>query len=803
MAGLAAVVAAGSLAWAGSAVASGSGGGGVWFTDVQQAGMQAGGSANDVGYSIAMTSDDTPIITGSFSGTAVFPTGPGTSISLTSAGGDDIFVAALNADDTYFAWAVAAGGVGDEPYQGLSIAITADDTPIITGDFEGTAYFPTGRPAPDDSIALTASGTYDMFVAALNPGDSTFAWAVAVGGSSESWGYSVAVTGDDTPVITGSFNGTVSFPTGPAADDSIILTSAGGYDMFVAALNADDSYFAWAVSAGGSGSDYGYGIAITADDTPIVSGSFAGTAFFPTAPDDSIALTAFGVADIFVAALNADDSYFAWAVAVAGTPGDPDNFSYGQSIAVSEEGTPIITGSFAETASFPTGPGTSISLTSAGSNDIFVAALNADDSYFAWAVAAGGAGFDYGYSIALTSDDTPVVTGYFSNTASFPTGPAPDDSIVLTSAGNDDIFVAALNADDSYFAWAVAAGGTGFDQGRSVALTSDDTPVVTGYFRNTASFPTGPSTSLSLTTAGNNDDVFVAWLGPFVAPPAPPAPTISSVTPATGTVAGGTSVTITGTDLTGATAVTFGGVAATITSNTAMQIVATSPAGAAGAVAVAVTTAGGTATSANAFTYTTSPDPDPTPPVVIPPSAPRTVTGEAGNASAVISWQAPLISGSFPVSMYQAEVSPGGQSCLVSALSTNCTITGLTNGTTYTATVRALNGAGWGAFSAASPQFTPRANDASIVITGTRGEVRGRSGIVVTGTTSEFEQGAILRPWVRFPGQASYVEGTARILVDDDGAFTWQRRTGKKTYVVIKTPDGGVKSNRVIISARR
>ena len=59
--------------------------------------------------------------------------------------------------------------------------------------------------------------------------------------------------------------------------------------------------------------------------------------------------------------------------------------------------------------------------------------------------------------------------------------------------------------------------------------------------------------------------------------------------------------------------------------------------------------------------------------------------------------------------------------------------------------------------------------------------------------------GAIVRPMVKFPGQACYTHGTASILVDEAGDFTWQRRTGKKTYVYVKTEDGTARSNRVII----
>jgi hypothetical protein len=197
---------------------------------------------------------------------------------------------------------------------------------------------------------------------------------------------------------------------------------------------------------------------------------------------------------------------------------------------------------------------------------------------------------------------------------------------------------------------------------------------------------------------------------------------------------------------------------------------------------------------------TPTPGPGPAPAPVFPPSAPASVSGVAGDGSAVVSWTAPATSGSFPISSYQAVVSPGGQSCLVSVPALTCTVTGLTNGTAYTATVRALNGAGWGPYSAASAAFTPQPSvTPSITITGTRGEVRGKPGVVVTGTTTGFEMGAILRPWIRFPGQTSYTQGTASILVDVQGGFTWERRTGKTIYISIRSQDGTVVSNRLIL----
>jgi len=76
----------------------------------------------------------------------------------------------------------------------------------------------------------------------------------------------------------------------------------------------------------------------------------------------------------------------------------------------------------------------------------------------------------------------------------------------------------------------------------------------------------------------------------------PPLPAVSKVTPGKGAAAGGTSVKITGTELSGATAVSFGTTAASsLTVNSASSITAVSPASTAGTVAdVTVTTAAGT-----------------------------------------------------------------------------------------------------------------------------------------------------------------------------------------------------------------
>jgi hypothetical protein len=110
--------------------------------------------------------------------------------------------------------------------------------------------------------------------------------------------------------------------------------------------------------------------------------------------------------------------------------------------------------------------------------------------------------------------------------------------------------------------------------------------------------------------AGVVDVTVVTGSGPSAASPADQftyvaAPAVTSISPATGTVDGGTEVTISGTDLGGAVEVDFGGVAAGFTVNADGSITAIAPPGTAGVVDVTVMTAGGTSTSspADEFTY--------------------------------------------------------------------------------------------------------------------------------------------------------------------------------------------------------
>ncbi|MFE7404407.1 IPT/TIG domain-containing protein [Streptomyces sp. NPDC057557] len=144
----------------------------------------------------------------------------------------------------------------------------------------------------------------------------------------------------------------------------------------------------------------------------------------------------------------------------------------------------------------------------------------------------------------------------------------------------------------------VTLSGTGFTGATSVhfGVNAASSFTVVSPTQLTASVPTGGPgpVAVTVTTPGGTSTQAVSYyyLG---------APVLNAISAGSGQVAGGNSVTLTGTNLLQATAVRFGATAATtytIVSATEIRVVV--PPGAAGTVPVTVTTPGGTS---NSLTY--------------------------------------------------------------------------------------------------------------------------------------------------------------------------------------------------------
>ncbi|WP_435603488.1 IPT/TIG domain-containing protein [Streptomyces sp. bgisy130] len=142
----------------------------------------------------------------------------------------------------------------------------------------------------------------------------------------------------------------------------------------------------------------------------------------------------------------------------------------------------------------------------------------------------------------------------------------------------------------------------------------------------TGTTPPGPAGNVPVVVTTPAGTTTVAGGFTYTAPP----PVAASLSPSSGSAAGGTAFVITGSNLSGAS-VTFNGVAATGVSVNASgtALVGFTPAGPLGNVPVVVTTPAGSATVAGGYTYT--PPPPPVVTSLLPPSG-----SAAGGATFVI-----------------------------------------------------------------------------------------------------------------------------------------------------------------------
>ncbi|MEJ7739818.1 MAG: SBBP repeat-containing protein [Chitinophagaceae bacterium] len=173
-----------------------------------------------------------------------------------------------------------------------------------------------------------------------------------------------------------------------------------------------------------------------------------------------------------------------------------------RSIQVDKLGNTYVTGNFTGTADFDPGVDTA-NLTSAGSNEIFIAKYNASGGYV-FAKSIAGTGSDDGYGIAIDRMNNIYVTGYFVGTADFDPGAGIAN---LNSAGSYDIFVAKYDSSGKYI-YAKSVGGSNNDFGYGIAVDSSGNVHVTGSFTGTVDVDPGPG--VILTNSEGSTDFFVA-----------------------------------------------------------------------------------------------------------------------------------------------------------------------------------------------------------------------------------------------------------------------------------------------------
>ena len=564
-------------------------------------------------------------VTGSFVNQVAF----GNTV-LNSAGGTDVFVAKWDATARAWAWAQAGGGTNNDVGYGLTldgsgnVYVTGSVTNAATGAADltsgpGVRVQFGGAGLPSASTNTTAN--QDVFVASYTAA-GTYRWAQAGGGAGADVGNGVAVDGSGNVYLTGVVANAATSATdrtsgsafrvqfGSTGLPSASTNTVSNNDVFVASYSSAGVY-RWAQAGGGAGGDIGYGLAVDGSGNVYATGYVVNAATsatdrasgptvrveFGSTSLPSASTTTTANQDVFVVSYTAAGTY-RWATAGGGTTTD-----VGNGVAVDASGNVYLTGSVANAATSATdltsGPTLRVQfgntgLPSASTNpsantDVFVASYTAAGVY-RWAQAGGGASSDAGNGVAVAGSGTVYVTGSVSNAATSATDRTSGSAVRVqfgntglpsastNTASNNDVFVASYTAAGVY-RWAQAAGGTGLDIGLGLAVDGSGTVNVAGQVAPVATFG-----SQAVATPVGIASMFVARL-------APPAPTLTGVSPAAELP--GQVVTLTGMDFTSTSTVSFGGVAAAgVTFVSATSLTAVVPVGA--GTTVGVSTPAGT-----------------------------------------------------------------------------------------------------------------------------------------------------------------------------------------------------------------
>src|SRR5580658_1619306 len=381
--------------------------------------------------------------------------------------------------DPTLAFVSYLGGSGDD--YAHAVAIDNSGCAYVVGE-TGSADFPTLGPEQ-----ASMAGDTDVFVTKWNAAGTGLVYSTYVGGSNRDAAMGVAVDAAGEVYVTG-FTYSGDFPITVGA---LRASFVGDSKAFVLKLNPAGSGLIYSSYLGGSGDDYGAGIAVDSAGEAHIAG-YTASVDFPTTTGAFQQYYGGGSYDGFLAKLNAAGSALVFATYLGGIGNDT-----AAGVALDPSGNIYVTGQ-TQSTNFPTlNP---LQATSSES-DAFVVKMNASGQV-QYSTYLGGTGLTNGTAIAADSTGNAYVTG-FTDTADFP---VTSNAYQGVNNGSYDAFAATLNASGSSIPSATYLGGSGSDIGYGIALDGSGNIYIAGS-TNSINFPTYAATQ----PAYNGDgDAFVA-----------------------------------------------------------------------------------------------------------------------------------------------------------------------------------------------------------------------------------------------------------------------------------------------------
>ncbi len=269
----------------------------------------------------------------------------------TYGGQNDIIIAVFSSNGTKL-WSQQIGTASNEECD--AVAIDDNGDVYAAGKFDGASLTIPGTPA------LTGPGSSlrkFVWVAKFNGATGAGLASAAFGGAAGQAAPTSLAVESGIVAVGGSFGSAVPFGT-------TTLTSAGGTDAFVAALNPTSLAATWAVRLGGTGGDAVNGVALTSYGDVVATGIFNRTASI-SGSTMTITAASTTAADAFVLKLNG----LTGAVDGAAGYGDPVTQT-GDAIAVNRFGANqvALVGTLNGSIPFPAPAGT---VTATGATDVF------------------------------------------------------------------------------------------------------------------------------------------------------------------------------------------------------------------------------------------------------------------------------------------------------------------------------------------------------------------------------------------------------------------------------------------------
>jgi len=389
-----------------------------------------GGSDEDYGAGIAVDSSGDAYVAG-YTYSTNFPVQ--NALQPDNAGGVDAFVTELSSDGASLIYSTYWGGSLDDV--GTGIAVDSRGNAYLSGYTESTNF-----PVTSGAFQTTyGNGAHNGFVVKFNSGGAQVGYSTYLGGSGDDYAYAAAVDSAGDAFVTGATNST-NFPTLNAFQPNY----AGGqcavapntfpcYDAFAAKLNPAGSALLFSTYLGGTGSDYGYALALDSSANVYVTG-YTTSVNFPTTP--GAFQRAFGGAyDVFVTKLNNSGSTLAYSTYLGGSGTE---VAYG--IAVDSNGSAYTTG-YNYGGNFPTA--NPVQAENAAFYDAFVNVLDPTGSFLVFSTYLGGTQDDFGRGIALDPSGNIYVVGATFST-DFPTTSGSFEPSYM--GGPYDAFVTKYNA---------------------------------------------------------------------------------------------------------------------------------------------------------------------------------------------------------------------------------------------------------------------------------------------------------------------------------------------------------------------